>query len=100
MQVTAEQVLAMEDARYAAMIDGDLAALERMSADDLAYTHSSAVMDDKASYMAAMRAGMFSYRRIERPEAGGAARRRSACQHASGSTSCSRPVQGSSPTDS
>ena len=36
MDVTAEQILAMEDARYAAMIDGDIAALEWMSADHLA----------------------------------------------------------------
>lgn len=69
MEVAAEQVLAMEDVRYAAMIDGNLAALERMSADDLAYTHSSGVMDDRASYMASMRAGKFSYRQIERQEA-------------------------------
>ena len=70
MVVTAEQVLAMEDSRYAAMIDGDVAALDRMSADNLAYTHSSGVLDNKQSYMAAMQAGKFSYRRIERTEAG------------------------------
>ena len=35
MDVTAEQILEMEDARCAAMIDDDIAALERVSADDL-----------------------------------------------------------------
>ena len=69
MDVTAEQILALEDARFAAMIDGDIAALVGMSADDLAYTHSSGVMDDKTGYIAAMRAGQFSYRHIERLEA-------------------------------
>jgi hypothetical protein len=40
--MTPEQVVALEDVRYAAMIGGDLDSLERLFADDMAYTHSPA----------------------------------------------------------
>ena len=69
MEATAEQVRALEDGRYAAMIAGDLAALEGMSAEDLAYTHSSGVTDNRTSYLETMRAGKIKYRQIERLEA-------------------------------
>ena len=63
------EVLAMEDTRYAAMTSGDLDALGRLFADDLAYTHSSALIDDKSSYIQAMRDGKFAYRKVERSDA-------------------------------
>ena len=69
MDTTADQIFSMEDMRYLAMIDGDILALERMSADDLAYTHSSGELDDRTAYLAGMRAGKFRYRLIERSEA-------------------------------
>jgi hypothetical protein len=55
-----EQVVALEDVRYAPMIGGDLDSLERLFADDMAYTHSSSLFDDKAGYIQAMREAKFA----------------------------------------
>lgn len=68
-EATGAEVLAMEDTRYAAMTSGDLDALDRLFADDLAYTHSSGLIDDKPSYIRAMRDGKFAYRKVERSDA-------------------------------
>lgn len=58
-EVTA--VLAADAARYRAMREGDLAALEALLAEDLSYTHSNGARDDKAAYLAAMASGRFRY---------------------------------------
>jgi hypothetical protein len=47
--------------RYAAMIDNDLDSLDRMLGEHLVYTHSDARSDDKAAYMAGLRAGAVRY---------------------------------------
>jgi ketosteroid isomerase-like protein len=57
----------LEDARYAAMIAGDAAILSAMLADGLVYTHSSGATDDKASYIAGVASGKFTYHAVERP---------------------------------
>ena len=57
----------LEDRRYAAMCQGDAAALEALLADSLVYTHSTGVADSKASYLAGVRAKKWQYRKIERP---------------------------------
>lgn len=54
-------IQAAEDARYRAMTSNDLAALAGLLGDDLIYTHSSAVVDDKASYLDALRTGKVKY---------------------------------------
>ena len=59
--VTEAQVLAAEDARYAAQTRLDYTALERLLADDLVYIHSSAVVDNKQSYIDSMRNGSVRY---------------------------------------
>lgn len=59
-------VRAVEDRRIKALIDDDFATLEEIFADDLTYTHSSAVMDGKAAYMAALRSGRTKYETIDR----------------------------------
>lgn len=64
----AAEVLAADDARYAAMIALDAAALERLLADDLLYTHSSAMTDTKAGYLAALRSGKYRYKRARRED--------------------------------
>jgi hypothetical protein len=51
------------------MIGGDLDSLERLFADDMAYTHSSSLFDDKAGYIQAMREAKFAYKTVERSEA-------------------------------
>ena len=62
-------VRAVEDRRIKALIDDDFATLEAIFADDLHYAHSSTVVDDKASYMAALRSGKTKYETIEREPA-------------------------------
>ena len=59
-------VRAVEDRRIKALVDDDFATLDAIFADDLHYTHSSTVVDDKASYMAALRSGKTKYETIER----------------------------------
>lgn len=64
----AQEILALEDERYRAMVDGDLATLERLLADGLVYTHSSSAVDGKASYLESLRSGKVVYRKAERAE--------------------------------
>jgi ketosteroid isomerase-like protein len=62
-----EAIRTLEDQRYAAMCAADDAALERLLADSLVYTHSYGGSDSKASYLDGIRAKKWQYRRIERP---------------------------------
>lgn len=57
----------LENRRFRAMCDADLAALDQLLADSLVYTHSSASTDSKASYMAAFRSGKWAYHSVKRP---------------------------------
>lgn len=63
-----KEILGLEDKRYAAMTSNDLKALEAMFHDDLIYTHSSAVVDTKASYLEALRSGKTRYKSAKRFE--------------------------------
>ncbi len=63
-----KEILALEDRRYAAMTANDLDTLAAMFHDDLVYTHSSAVVDDKASYLEALRSGKTRYKSAKRFE--------------------------------
>src|SRR4051794_38375113 len=63
----AAAVLAAEDRRYQAMLDGDLDALDQLCADALSYTHSNGVRDSKAEYFAKLRDGYYVYHRIDHP---------------------------------
>lgn len=63
-----QDILALEARRYAAMTAGDTAALEPLLHDALVYTHSSALVDDKRSYLAGIASGKFRYKGIERAE--------------------------------
>ena len=66
-QPTSEQAVRLvEDRRIKAMIDDDFATLEAVLADDLTYTHSSGVVDTKASYIETLRSGKTKYQTIER----------------------------------
>ena len=60
-------VLAAEDRRYQAMIDTDLAALDRMLDDRLSYAHSSGARDTKAEYLEKVRSGYYDYRTAVHP---------------------------------
>lgn len=66
--VTADEARAAEDARYAAQTSDDFAAMEKLFGGDLVYIHSSAVVDNKASYIESMRSGNVKYRKMRRSE--------------------------------
>ena len=58
-------ILALETRRYELMTNNDLAALAALLHDDLVYTHSSGVVDSKASYLEALRSGRTRYLSVE-----------------------------------
>jgi len=66
--ISAHEVLAAEDARYAAQTTNDFAAMSKLYGEDLVYIHSSAIVDDKASYIDSMRSGTVKYRVMRRSE--------------------------------
>ena len=61
-----EQVHELEEQRYRAMLSADLATLDRLLDDGLTYTHSSGVVDTKASYLAGVRDKVWEYKNISR----------------------------------
>lgn len=66
--LTVAEVLAAEEARYAAQMSNDFTAMQRLFADDLVYYHSSTVVDTKESFMESMRSGTVKYRSMTRGE--------------------------------
>ena len=56
-----KQVLAAEKARTTALEHSDLAALERIMADDVTYIHASGKTDNKKTYLDAIRSGQLHY---------------------------------------
>ncbi len=68
--ITAEEALRAEDARYAAQIANDFAAMERMFGDDLVYIRSiDGAAADKRAYIESMRSGNVKYRAMKRSDA-------------------------------
>jgi hypothetical protein len=66
--ISVEEALKAEDARYAAQMANDFAAMERLFGDDLVYIHSSTTEDTKASFIESMRSGAVRYRSMKRGE--------------------------------
>ena len=66
--VTADEAQAAEDARYAAQMGDDFATLQKLLGEDLVYIHSSAVVDNKASYIESMKSGTVKYRVMRRSD--------------------------------
>jgi hypothetical protein len=64
--MTEDQVRGLEEQRYAAMVAGDVATLDRLLDDALTYTHSSGVVDTKASYIGGVRDKVWEYKTIAR----------------------------------
>jgi ketosteroid isomerase-like protein len=56
-----KEVMAIEEARTSALDRSDVAALERIMADDVTYIHASGKVDTKASYLDAIRSGKLHY---------------------------------------
>ncbi|TAK50722.1 MAG: nuclear transport factor 2 family protein [Gammaproteobacteria bacterium] len=59
------QVLAAEDARFAAMISADSAALGTWLADDLYYVHSTGSVESRGELLASLASGRIRYHAIE-----------------------------------
>ena len=57
-----------DQARYQAMVNADLAALAALLADDLSYTHSSALNENRAQYLASVASGRFRYLGVQRSD--------------------------------
>ena len=66
--VTADEALASEDARYAAQMGDDFGAMQKLFGEDLVYIHSSAVVDNKATYTDSMKSGTVKYRVMRRSD--------------------------------
>ena len=60
-----QEVLAVDDARTAALIAADRPALDRTLARELRYVHSNGLTQDRAAYLAAAVGGAMQYRVIE-----------------------------------
>jgi ketosteroid isomerase-like protein len=56
-----KEVLAVEQARTTALVHADVAALDRIMADDATYVHASGRVDTKASYLHAILTGELHY---------------------------------------
>src|SRR5688572_32159134 len=56
-----QQVLQAEKDRFAAMVKGDRAALEKLLSDDLTYTHSTALMETKEQFLKSVTSGNIDY---------------------------------------
>ncbi len=64
-QTNAEQeVIQVENRRFQAMMDADTDALESILADELTYTHTSAALDTKESFIQRLASGMLKYESV------------------------------------
>jgi len=66
--ITADEAVKAEDARYAAQMNNDFAAMDKLIASDLVYIHSSALVDNKQTYIESMRTGAVKYRVMRRSD--------------------------------
>jgi ketosteroid isomerase-like protein len=63
-----QKIIELDRQRMAAMAEKDVATLNRLLADDLIYTHSSARLDTKKSLIGAMESGSTVYTSVEPSE--------------------------------
>jgi hypothetical protein len=63
-----KQLIQGEKDRFAAMIKADEAALNRLLADELTYTHSNANMQSKAQFIADLKSGAIKYVSVQPSE--------------------------------
>lgn len=60
-----QAVIQLEKDWAGALVKADTAALDRLYADSLVYTHSSGSVDDKATYIANIKSGKSKYEMVE-----------------------------------
>ncbi len=61
-----QALIALDDARHAAMTRADIPALEPLLSDELSYTHSTGTVETKTQYLAALACGRVRYCAIQR----------------------------------
>ena len=64
-----QEVLAADARRIAAMVQGDLKALEGLLAEDLTYTHSNGQVETRTRFLEGLRAGTLRYLAVEPSDA-------------------------------
>lgn len=64
-----QEILAADARRFAAMIQGDLKALEGLLTEDLTYTHSTGQIETRAQFLEGMRSGALRYLAAEPSDA-------------------------------
>ncbi len=62
------EIAGLEDLRYEAMLNKDIASLDRLLDERLRYVHSSGVIDTKETYLRGVSQGVWNYRHFERGE--------------------------------
>jgi hypothetical protein len=62
------EVLKVEGQRVQALLQVDVAALDRILSNDLTYTHASAVVNTKAEYIERVKSGQLKYETIEQKD--------------------------------
>jgi ketosteroid isomerase-like protein len=62
-------ILAADDARYAAMLSGELGQIGSLFSPDFSYTHTKGVCQNKADYLASLASGQFVYKAFDRESA-------------------------------
>jgi ketosteroid isomerase-like protein len=60
-------IRALEDARYDAVVRGDIAAFVELAHPDLTYTHSTGTVDTLDTYREKLESGFYDYHRIDHP---------------------------------
>jgi len=65
---TREAILRLEQAWQDALISSDVAALDKLYAETMIYTHSNGSVDDKKSYIESIRSGAAKYQSMTRDE--------------------------------
>jgi len=65
---TEQAILKLEQEWVTALVKADTAALDKLYAPTLVYTHSSGQVDDKAKYIANIKAGGTKYESIDRDD--------------------------------
>ena len=65
MPTNAQTIIDLDKKRMHAMAEKDIATLQKVLADDLIYTHSSARLDTKASLIGNMQSGATVYTAVE-----------------------------------
>lgn len=62
------EVLAADDARYAAMVAGDTSSLDNLLGDELIYSHSTGHLDSKKTFLESLVLGNVRYLTADRSE--------------------------------